>query len=68
MVDVAPGNAVIPEGYKGAEQGLNGAKQPGYKGMCPPSGARRYHFIVYALDNTLIFLKTTDEAGLGTRP
>lgn len=43
----------IPEGFKGAVQGMNGAKQAGCKGMCPPTGTHHYHFMVYALDNKL---------------
>lgn len=54
----------IPENYKGAEQGYNGAKQNGYIGMCPPSGIHHYHFMVYALNTMLHLDKNTDKAGL----
>ncbi|HEY8780590.1 MAG TPA: YbhB/YbcL family Raf kinase inhibitor-like protein [Mucilaginibacter sp.] len=54
----------IPENFKGAEQGLNGAKKEGYKGMCPPSGTHHYHFMVYALNTRLSISKNTDKAGL----
>ncbi len=54
----------VPEHYKGAEQGLNGAKQKGYKGMCPPSGTHHYYFMVYALDEQLNLDQNTDKAGL----
>jgi len=54
----------IPENFKGADQGLNGAKTPGYKGMCPPSGTHHYHFMVYALDTRLNIGKSTGKAGL----
>jgi len=54
----------IPEGFRGAEQGLNGAGKYGYTGMCPPSGTHHYHFIVYALDTKLNIDKHTDKAGL----
>ena len=54
----------IPENFKGAEQGYNGMKQNGYKGMCPPSGTHHYHFMVYALDTKLTLDKSTDKAGL----
>lgn len=57
-------NGNIPENFKGAEQGLNGAKKQGYKGMCPPSGTHHYHFKVYALDSRLNIDKNTDKAGL----
>ena len=54
----------IPENFKGAEQGLNGAKKLGYKGRCPPSGTHHYHFKVYALDTRLTIGKQTDKAAL----
>ena len=57
-------NGNIPENYKGGEQGYNGAKQNGYKGMCPPTGTHHYHFMVYALDTKLTIDKNTDKAGL----
>jgi Raf kinase inhibitor-like YbhB/YbcL family protein len=37
----------------GARQGVNGAGSVGYMGPCPPSGAHRYFFKVYALDTEL---------------
>jgi Raf kinase inhibitor-like YbhB/YbcL family protein len=55
---------IMPENYKGAEQGLNGAGKAGYIGMCPPSGTHHYHFMVYALDSKLDLDKSTDKAGL----
>jgi len=54
----------IPEDFKGAVQGFNGAKRQGYIGMCPPTGTHHYHFKVYALDTQLILDKSTDKAGL----
>ena len=54
----------IPENYSGAEQGLNDAKQSGYKGMCPPEGVHHYYFKVYALDAKLNIDKNTDKDGL----
>ncbi len=62
--NIDPGNDNIPENFKGAEQGLNGAGQAGYKGMCPPSGTHHYHFMVYALDARLSMDIKTDKAGL----
>lgn len=58
----ATGN--VSENFKGAMQGVNTAKQNGYKGMCPPSGTHHYHFMVYALDTKLDLPTTTDKAGL----
>ena len=34
-------------------EGINGARQMGYMGPCPPSGTHRYFFKVYALDTEL---------------
>jgi Raf kinase inhibitor-like YbhB/YbcL family protein len=54
----------IPENFKGAEQGLNSARQQGYTGMCPPSGSHHYHFKVYALDILLSLDKNTGKQEL----
>lgn len=62
--NIEPLENPIPENYKGGEQGLNGANQPGYIGMCPPTGTHHYHFKVYALDTLLSLNKKTDKAGL----
>ncbi len=40
----------------GIMQGLNGYKEYGYVGMCPPLGRHRYVFKVYALDSLLMNL------------
>ena len=42
-------NSVPPN----AVQGKNGFGKSGYGGPCPPSGAHRYYFRVYALDQTV---------------
>jgi len=34
-------------------EGMNGARQQGYMGPCPPWGTHRYFFKVYALDTEL---------------
>ena len=62
--NIEPGDNNIPENFKGARQGLNGAGQAGYKGMCPPSGTHHYHFMVYALDTKLDIDAKADKAGL----
>jgi Raf kinase inhibitor-like YbhB/YbcL family protein len=54
----------IPQNFKGASQGFNGAKKTGYIGMCPPTGVHHYHFMVYALDTQLTIDPNTDKAGL----
>jgi Raf kinase inhibitor-like YbhB/YbcL family protein len=50
----------LPEGVSvdaqlpdGSRQGLNGWRTTGYRGPCPPSGAHRYFFKLYALDAPL---------------
>jgi Raf kinase inhibitor-like YbhB/YbcL family protein len=45
-----PPTGKIEENYVPGIQGLNGAGQYAYVGMCPPSGTHRYFFKVYALD------------------
>jgi Raf kinase inhibitor-like YbhB/YbcL family protein len=45
-----PNRETLPSG---ARQGVNGAGSIGYMGPCPPSGAHRYFFKVYALDTEL---------------
>ena len=63
--NIDPSSTSIPENFKNEDEGLNGMKKPGYKGMCPPTGTHHYHFMVYALDVKLsIDKKTTDKAAL----
>ena len=57
-------DGTIPEDFKGAQQGYNGARSAGYKGMCPPSGTHHYHFTVYALDTKLNLSNTTGKDAL----
>mgnify|MGYP006285152557 CR=1 FL=1 len=37
----------------GSKQGVNDFKKIGYGGPCPPGGAHRYYFKLYALDTSL---------------
>jgi Raf kinase inhibitor-like YbhB/YbcL family protein len=43
----------IEENSIPGKEGLNGARQIGYMGPCPPGGTHRYFFKVYALDAEL---------------
>jgi len=43
----------ISENSVPGTEGLNGSRQKGYMGPCPPSGTHRYFFKVYALDTDL---------------
>lgn len=51
--NIEPSLTDIPRDFKGAVQGSNSGKKPGYYGPCPPSGVHHYHFHVYALDTKL---------------
>ena len=62
--NIDPSMHKISEGFKGATQGLNGAKEAGYIGMCPPSGIHHYHFIIYALDTKLELRNQSGKAEL----
>lgn len=43
----------IAEGTSSGTAGVNGFGRNGYGGPCPPEGAHRYVFRLYALDETL---------------
>ncbi len=49
---------------RGAHQGVNGWKKPGWGGPCPAKGTHRYVFTLYALDVPLRDLGTPDAAAL----
>lgn len=48
----------------GVRQGVNSWDQNGYGGPCPPSGAHRYFFRLYALDTRLKLADASDKASL----
>ena len=51
--DIPPSTTKIAEHSVPGIEGLNGARQKGFMGPCPPSGTHRYFFKVYALDTEL---------------
>jgi len=55
LFNIDPKTSVIAENSvpQGAVVGANGAGQSMYVGPCPPSGVHHYHFMLYALDQTL---------------
>ncbi len=58
--DIPPSTTKIAENSVPGTEGLNGARQKGFMGPCPPSGTHRYFFKVYALDTELkLGAKTT---------
>lgn len=50
-LDASSGNLRVARAPKGAVQGVNDFREPGYSGPCPPRGDKphRYVFTVYAL-------------------
>ncbi len=58
--DIPPATTKIAEHSIPGTEGLNGARQKGFMGPCPPSGTHRYFFKVYALNTELkLGAKTT---------
>ena len=58
--DIPPSTTKIAEHSIPGTEGLNGARQKGFMGPCPPSGTHRYFFKVYALNTELkLGAKTT---------
>jgi Raf kinase inhibitor-like YbhB/YbcL family protein len=48
--NIAPSMSTIAEDSVPGTEGLNGIRQRGYTGPCPPSGTHHYFFKAYALD------------------
>jgi Raf kinase inhibitor-like YbhB/YbcL family protein len=53
MWNVSPTTTSIGEDVAPGTEGLNGMREHGYTGPCPPSGTHRYFFKAYALDTEL---------------
>ncbi len=51
--NIPPSTNKINENSVPGTEGLNGARQEGYMGPCPPFGTHRYFFKIYALDTEL---------------
>lgn len=70
VYDLPPDTTSLPEGAsgsslpKGAREGLNDWKKPGYGGPQPPIGRHRYFHKLYALDTKLPDLGTPTRAQL----
>lgn len=57
LYDIPARAAKLPEGAKQlGVSGLNGLKQSGYMGPCPPNGLHRYYFRLYAVDEASLGL------------
>ncbi len=58
LFDLPASQTEIAEGAKNVGKGgLNGTRQTGYTGACPPSGTHRYFFTLYAVDLVLVGVK-----------
>ena len=62
--NIDPGTVDLPENFRSDHVGMNSAGERNYKGMCPPSGTHRYHFMVYALDTEVNIDVKSDKAAL----
>jgi Raf kinase inhibitor-like YbhB/YbcL family protein len=70
LYDIPADATGLPEGAtaktlpKGARQGVNDWKTPGWRGPCPPVGRHRYVHKLYALDIALPDLRRPNKAAL----
>ena len=61
LAEGASGSGTLP---RGAVEGTNSWERPGYGGPCPPSGAHRYFFRLFALDGRVDLGPTATAADL----
>lgn len=61
--NISPNEAIVEQSNPGIS-GTNSFGHTGYGGPCPPSGAHRYFFKVYALDTKLDLLAGADKKAL----
>ncbi len=59
-----PPTGKIEENSIPGVEGMNSFKRQHYGGPCPPSGAHRYFFKVYALDTELALTDEVDKQGV----
>lgn len=57
LYNIPPNVGVIPEGVALGKEGVNSRGVTGYMGPCPPDREHRYFFRLYALSETMNFLK-----------
>jgi Raf kinase inhibitor-like YbhB/YbcL family protein len=57
-------SAIIPEKIMDGVLGNNVSGKPGFTGPCPPTGIHHYHFMVYALDDSLTIPQNSSKTDL----
>ena len=62
--NIPPNTSQIPENHKFLNEGITDFGRRGWGGPCPPSGAHRYFFKLYALDTTLNLPQTARKKDL----
>jgi Raf kinase inhibitor-like YbhB/YbcL family protein len=63
VYDIPPVNRIAENSIPG-KQGINDFRRKNWGGPCPPSGAHRYYFKIYALDKMLGLGEGIDKAAL----
>ncbi len=63
-IDPSKQNGISSELPSEATEGITGFGDSGWRGPCPPSGAHRYFFKLYALDSNLVLSGESTKATL----